>query len=48
MGCLDQLILKIASVIGDIFDVQTLQKVHPFGNVLKANKLVETLQNLEQ
>ncbi|EAR83243.2 PH domain protein (macronuclear) [Tetrahymena thermophila SB210] len=46
LGCLDLLILKIASVIGDIFDLQTLIKVHPFGNVLKTDKLVEALNAL--
>ena len=47
LECLDLLILKIASVIGDVFDIQTLRKVHPFNNVLKPDRLVEILSNLE-
>ena len=30
LGCFQCLILKVASVIGDIFDLNTLAKIHPF------------------
>lgn len=35
MTCIEQLLLKVASVIGDIFDIQTLNKINPFKVNLK-------------
>lgn len=39
--------MKVASVIGDIFDVQTLVKIQPFKNVIDNEKLLKILQDLE-
>jgi predicted ATPase len=47
LSCLEQLLLKAASVIGDIFDVQTLVKIHPFKAVVDSEKLLHILEDLE-
>jgi adenylate cyclase 10 len=44
---LESLVLKFASVVGDIFDVQTLNKVHPFKESLSSEKLMKVLQDLD-
>lgn len=47
LSCIEQLLLKVASVIGDIFDVQTLVKIQPFKNVIDNQKVLKILQDLE-
>lgn len=47
IGCLEHLILKVASLIGDIFDVQTLNKIQPFKEVIQKDNLIKILENLE-
>ena len=34
LGCLEGLLMKVASVIGDTFDLQTLNRIHPFKNII--------------
>ncbi|CAD8171450.1 unnamed protein product [Paramecium pentaurelia] len=46
LSCLEQLLLKAASVIGDIFDIQLLNKINPFKNAVN-NKLQKYLDELE-
>ncbi|CAD8074136.1 unnamed protein product [Paramecium sonneborni] len=46
LSCLEQLLLKSASVIGDIFDIQLLNKINPFKNAV-GNKLQKYLDELE-
>ncbi|CAD8156300.1 unnamed protein product [Paramecium octaurelia] len=46
LSCLEQLLLKSASVIGDIFDIQLLNKIYPFKNAVN-NKLQKYLDELE-
>ncbi|CAD8204339.1 unnamed protein product [Paramecium octaurelia] len=48
VGCLDLLILKVASIIGDIFDVQTLNKIQPFKEVIQKENLIKILNSLEE
>ena len=40
--------MKTASVIGDIFDIQTLSKIHPFKEQVQGDMLQKILANLEQ
>ncbi|CAD8122137.1 unnamed protein product [Paramecium sonneborni] len=48
IGCLELLILKVASIIGDIFDVQTLNKIQPFKEVIQKENLIKILNSLEE
>ena len=48
LSCLESLIMKVASVIGDIFDFVTLLKVHPFKDQITTEKLYKLLVDLEQ
>ncbi|CAD8109893.1 unnamed protein product [Paramecium primaurelia] len=48
VGCLELLILKVASIIGDIFDVQTLNKIQPFKEVIQKENLIKILNSLEE
>ncbi|CAD8124494.1 unnamed protein product [Paramecium sonneborni] len=48
VGCLELLILKVASIIGDIFDVQTLNKIQPFKEVIHKENLIKILNSLEE
>jgi adenylate cyclase 10 len=41
------LILKVATVIGDNFDLNTLSKIHPFQQSINLHKLVRMLEELE-
>ncbi|KRX10829.1 P-loop containing nucleoside triphosphate hydrolase [Pseudocohnilembus persalinus] len=45
---LDILVLKVASLIGDVFDLQMLYKVYPFKDIIKAEQLKQILFNLER
>lgn len=47
ISCIEQLVLKIASVIGNIFDIQTLDKILPFKEAVPSEKLVKILDDLE-
>ena len=47
LGCLESLLMKTASVIGDIFDIQTLSKIHPFKGQVQGDMLQKILANLE-
>ncbi|KAL4462875.1 hypothetical protein ABPG72_011131 [Tetrahymena utriculariae] len=42
------LIMKIASVIGTVFDFEMLSKVQPFKELIKNDQLIDLLTNLEQ
>ena len=42
------LILKVASAIGDIFDIQTLQKILPFKDAIKQERLLKYLDGLDK
>lgn len=42
------MILKIASVIGDVFDIQLLNKVQPFKELIKPDKLFDLLNKMKQ
>lgn len=39
--------MKVASVIGDIFDVQTLNKIQPFKEHINQEKIMKLLKNLD-
>ncbi|KAM3140572.1 hypothetical protein pb186bvf_007384 [Paramecium bursaria] len=43
LTCLEQLLLKVASSIGDIFDIQTLNKINPF-KLAVGNRLQKILE----
>ncbi|CAD8172324.1 unnamed protein product [Paramecium pentaurelia] len=47
LPCLEQLILKVASIIGDIFDIQMLSRINPF-KVAVNNRLQKMMDELEQ
>jgi predicted ATPase len=38
----------VASVIGDIFDLNTLAKIHPFQSTINPERLIKLLNELEQ
>jgi adenylate cyclase 10 len=44
---LETLVLKVASVAGDVFDVQTLAKIQPFKDTLSGEKLLRVLNDLD-
>ena len=39
--------MRSASVIGDIFDLQTLNKIHPFRDLINSDRLMKILAVLE-
>ena len=43
MSCQEQLLMKVAAVIGDTFDVQTLVRIQPFKNAIDNEKLIKIL-----
>lgn len=46
--CLESLLMKAASVIGDIFDIQTLHKIQPFKDQISSERLIKILADMEQ
>jgi adenylate cyclase 10 len=40
--------MKVASVIGDIFDIQTLNKINPFKDAINYDQLSKILKELDR
>lgn len=40
--------MKVASVIGDIFDLQTLNKINPFKDAINYDTLSKILEDLDK
>jgi adenylate cyclase 10 len=47
LACLESLLMKSASVIGDIFDIQTLNKIQPFKDQISSERLMKILSDME-
>jgi adenylate cyclase 10 len=47
LSCLEIILLKVASVIGDIFDVQTLYKIQPLKDEITYEKILKILKALD-
>jgi adenylate cyclase 10 len=47
MSCLNQLLLKLASVIGEIFDLQTLYRIVPFKDQVNLKTLTKIIKELD-
>jgi adenylate cyclase 10 len=48
LGCLESLLMKVASVIGDVFDLQTLNKINPFKGAINYDMLSKILRELDK